>query len=70
MTAEANGGRRRVVVIGGGFGGLTVGRELRRANAEVTLVDRTTTTCSSRCSTRWRRAGCPRAIARQPSGDT
>jgi NADH dehydrogenase len=41
VTAEADGGRRRVVVIGGGFGGLTVARELRRANAEVTLVDRT-----------------------------
>ena len=41
MTAEADGGRRRVVVIGGGFGGLTVARELRRANADVTLVDRT-----------------------------
>ncbi len=41
MTAEAVGGRRRVVVIGGGFGGLTVARELRRANADVTLVDRT-----------------------------
>jgi NADH dehydrogenase len=33
--------RRRVVVIGGGFGGLTVARELRRADADVTLVDRT-----------------------------
>ena len=42
MTAEADGGRaRRVVVIGGGFGGLTVARELRRADADVTLVDRT-----------------------------
>ena len=41
VTAEADGGRRRVVVIGGGFGGLTVARELRRANADVTLVDRT-----------------------------
>ena len=41
MTAEADGGRRRVVIIGAGFGGLTVARELRRANADVTLVDRT-----------------------------
>ena len=41
MTAEADGGRRRVVVIGGGFGGLTVARELRRADVDVTLVDRT-----------------------------
>jgi NADH:quinone reductase (non-electrogenic) len=31
---------RRVVVVGGGFGGLRVVRELRRAPVEVTLVDR------------------------------
>ena len=33
-------GRRRVVVVGGGFGGLTVVRGLRRADCDVTLVDR------------------------------
>jgi NADH:ubiquinone reductase (H+-translocating) len=33
--------RRRVVIVGGGFGGLTAARELRRADADVTLVDRT-----------------------------
>jgi NADH dehydrogenase len=32
-------GRRRVVIVGGGFGGLTAARELRRADADVTLVD-------------------------------
>ena len=32
--------RRRVVIVGGGFGGLAAAKELRRANAEVTLVDR------------------------------
>jgi NADH:ubiquinone reductase (H+-translocating) len=32
--------RRRVVIVGGGFGGLTAARELRHANVEVTLVDR------------------------------
>jgi NADH:ubiquinone reductase (H+-translocating) len=41
VRAEADGGRRRVVVVGGGFGGLTVARELRRADVDVTLVDRT-----------------------------
>ncbi len=34
-------GRRRVVIVGGGFGGLTVARELRGADVEVTVVDRT-----------------------------
>jgi NADH dehydrogenase len=41
LGPEASGGRPRVVVIGGGFGGLTVARELRRADADVTLIDRT-----------------------------
>ena len=36
MAAE----RRRVVVVGGGFGGLTVAKGLRRAECDVTLVDR------------------------------
>jgi NADH dehydrogenase len=31
----------RVVIIGGGFGGLSAARALRRANVEITLVDRT-----------------------------
>jgi NADH:quinone reductase (non-electrogenic) len=41
MPPEPAGGRRpRVVIVGGGFGGLAAAHELRRANAEVTLVDR------------------------------
>jgi NADH:ubiquinone reductase (H+-translocating) len=31
--------RRRVVIVGGGFGGLTAARELRRADVDVTLID-------------------------------
>ncbi|MFS8099524.1 NAD(P)/FAD-dependent oxidoreductase [Lentzea alba] len=34
-------GTHRVVVVGGGFGGLGVVRGLKRANVEVTLIDRT-----------------------------
>ncbi|HVR06035.1 MAG TPA: NAD(P)/FAD-dependent oxidoreductase [Solirubrobacteraceae bacterium] len=33
-------GRRRVVIVGGGFGGLTAARELRGADVDVTVVDR------------------------------
>ena len=32
--------RRRIVIVGGGFGGLTLARELRHADVEVTVVDR------------------------------
>jgi len=33
--------RKHVVIIGGGFGGLSAARALRRANVDVTLIDRT-----------------------------
>jgi NADH dehydrogenase len=35
------GGRHRVVVVGGGFGGLNAVRELERADVDVTVIDRT-----------------------------
>jgi NADH:ubiquinone reductase (H+-translocating) len=35
------GGRHRVVVVGGGFGGLNVTRELADADVDITVVDRT-----------------------------
>ena len=40
-TAGDGSGRHRVVVIGGGFGGLNATRELADADVDVTLVDRT-----------------------------
>ena len=40
-SGTAGAGRHRVVVIGGGFGGLNVARDLDDAPVEVTLVDRT-----------------------------
>ena len=33
--------RPRIVIIGGGFGGLSAAKALKRANADVTLIDRT-----------------------------
>ena len=40
MTEQSGSGPHRVVVVGGGFGGLHAVRALRRAPVQVTLVDR------------------------------
>src|SRR5271170_2228708 len=40
MNDGAKGKRPRVIVVGGGFGGLAVARALRRAPVDVVLVDR------------------------------
>jgi NADH dehydrogenase len=40
-VGEAKAGRRKVVIVGGGFGGLTAARELKGADVDVTLVDST-----------------------------
>jgi NADH:ubiquinone reductase (H+-translocating) len=41
MSADGSGAEpRRVVIIGGGFGGLEVANRLKKANVKVTLVDR------------------------------
>lgn len=34
-------GRKRVVIIGGGFGGLTLASKLRKSNFQLVLLDRT-----------------------------
>ena len=39
-SREGRAARPRVVIVGGGFGGLAAARELRGADAEVTVVDR------------------------------
>jgi NADH dehydrogenase len=41
LAEQAATGRHRVVVVGGGFGGLNVVRALRGADVDVTVVDRT-----------------------------
>ena len=40
QVSAAGGSRHRVVIVGGGFGGLYAARALRRAPAAVTLIDR------------------------------
>jgi NADH dehydrogenase len=39
-VADQSRQRRRIVIVGGGFGGLTAARELRHADVDVTVVDR------------------------------
>jgi len=45
---------KQVVILGGGFGGLNAALGLRRADAQVTLIDRRISTSSSRFSTKSR----------------
>ena len=40
MPDSGTGSRRRVVIVGGGFGGLAAARRLRRADVDVTVIDR------------------------------
>lgn len=37
---DTSSSRPRIVIIGGGFGGLTVAQKLRKADADITLIDR------------------------------
>ena len=60
--------RHRVVVIGSGFGGLTATKALKNAPVDVTMISEPSTTCSSGCCTRSRRAYSPRARSRPPPG--
>lgn len=41
MTPAPRAERPRIVIVGAGFGGLTAARHLRRARADVTVIDRT-----------------------------
>jgi NADH dehydrogenase FAD-containing subunit len=44
--------RRRpsVIIVGGGFGGLSAAQALKSAPVDVTLIDRNNFTCFSHCS--------------------
>jgi NADH dehydrogenase FAD-containing subunit len=53
--------KKRILILGGGFAGLTVAMELDKKLAqdpsvEITLVNRENFFCSLRCFTRWRPA--------------
>jgi NADH dehydrogenase len=40
-SGASGGGRPKVVVVGGGFGGVNVTRQLAKTDVDVTIVDRT-----------------------------
>jgi NADH:ubiquinone reductase (H+-translocating) len=40
MNTSATGSRHRVAIVGGGFGGLSAAKALRRAEVDVTVIDR------------------------------
>jgi hypothetical protein len=60
--------RPRVVIVGGGFGGLRVARGLRHARRRSSSSTGSTTTCSSPCSTRWPPRCCHPATSRHRCG--
>jgi NADH:ubiquinone reductase (H+-translocating) len=41
MSRDGGSGRRRVVIVGGGFGGMAAAKHLKGADVDVTVVDRT-----------------------------
>jgi len=58
MTGATEPGRHRVVVVGGGFGGLNAVRALAHADVDVTVVDRTNHHLFQPLLTRSRPASC------------
>jgi NADH dehydrogenase len=38
--ARRSGGQSRIVIVGGGFGGVAAARELRRCDVKIVLIDR------------------------------
>ena len=65
--SPVSGERRRVAIVGGGFGGLAAAQALRKADVDVTLWTARTTICSSRCCTSSPPACCRWATARPRS---
>ena len=54
IPAQTTSSNPKVVIIGGGFGGIYAARILANQPVDVTLIDRTNTTCFSPCYTKWR----------------
>jgi cation diffusion facilitator CzcD-associated flavoprotein CzcO len=63
-TADEDGRRHRVVVIGSGFGGLTATKALKRAPVDVTMIKLTITGRQARAQQYAERATQPDAAAR------
>ena len=42
MGNDTGNRRRRIVIIGSGFGGLFAARKLKKADADITIINRTT----------------------------
>ena len=57
--------RHRIVIIGSGFAGLTAARRLKHANADITILARTSHHLSSLSSTRLRPEFSLRVISHQ-----
>ena len=60
--------RRRIVIIGAGFGGLSAARRLARIAADIIVIDRRNHHLFSRCSIRSRPRHCRRPTSQRRSG--
>ena len=54
MSDRSTKPKPRVVIVGGGFGGLSTAKGLADAPFDITLIDRNNHHPFSRCSTKWR----------------
>ncbi|MFO0825726.1 MAG: FAD-dependent oxidoreductase [Gemmataceae bacterium] len=64
---STGGSVHKVVIIGGGFGGLLTAQGLNKRPVDVTMIDRRNSTSSNRCCIRSRPGGCRPRILRPRS---
>lgn len=68
FNIEREKGKKRVVIVGGGFGGLKLADKLSKSNFQVILIDKTIITSFRHSFTRWHLPALSRVLSRFLSG--